>query len=109
MNNVSFWLYLAVMAAVTYLIRMLPLVLVKRKITNRYLLSFLYYIPYAVLTVMTVPAALYATGSEVAAGAGLAVALVLAWRRRSLLTVAAGAVAGTLAAQAVLTYLVPLL
>jgi len=105
----SFWLYLLVAAGVTYLIRMLPLVLVKRRIGNRFVLSFLYYIPYAVLTVMTVPAVLYATGSAVTAAAGVAVAAVLAWRRRSLLTVAAGAVAGVLAAQLVIRFLLPLL
>jgi len=58
MNN--FFLYLAVMAGVTYLIRMLPLVLMRRKLQNRFLLSFLYYIPYAVLSVMTIPAIFYA-------------------------------------------------
>lgn len=109
MHEYRFPVYLLVMAGVTYLVRMLPLVLVKKKITNRFLLSFLHYIPYAVLTVMTVPAALYATGSEITAGAGLVVALILAWRRKSLITVALGAVIGALAAQAVLTYLVPLL
>lgn len=101
---ISFWSYLAVGAIVTYLVRMLPLVLVKRRIHSRFLLSFLYYIPYAVLTVMTVPACLYATGSMATAAVGIAAALVLAWRKKSLLIVAAGAVAGVLAAQAVMTY-----
>lgn len=109
MDKYGFWLYLLVMAGVTYLVRMLPLVLVKRKITNRFILSFLHYVPYAVLTVMTVPAALYATGSEITAAAALLAALVLAWRRQSLLVVAAGAVAGALLGQGFLTYLLPLL
>ena len=52
----SFFAYLIVMAGVTYLIRMIPFVLVKEKIKNRFILSFLHYIPYAVLTVMTIPA-----------------------------------------------------
>ena len=107
MREYSFWLYLLVMAGVTYLVRMLPLVLIKKKITNRFVLSFLYYIPYAVLSVMTVPAALYATGNMITAVAGLAVALILAWYRKGLLTVAAGAVAGVLAAQAVVTFVLP--
>ena len=96
------------MAGVTYLIRMLPLVLVKKRIHNRFLLSFLYYIPYAVLTVMTVPAVLYATGSIVTAAVGIVAAVALAWRRRSLIVVAAGAVAGVLLAQLVILYVVPL-
>ncbi len=87
MNN--FWMYLLVMAGVTYLIRMLPLVLLKKKITNRFLLSFLYYIPYAVLAVMTVPAIFSATEKPVAAALGFVCAVVLAWLEKSLLTVAA--------------------
>ena len=84
-----FFLYLAVMAGVTYLIRMLPLVLIKRKIQNRFLLSFLYYMPYAVLAVMTVPAMFYASSSILAAALGFLMAVVLAYFRKSLITVAA--------------------
>lgn len=109
MREYSFWIYLIVTAGVTYLVRMLPLVLIKKKITNRFILSFLYYIPYAVLSVMTVPAVLYATGSIRTAAVGLAAALVLAWKRKGLLTVAAGAVVGVLAAQAVEIFVLPLL
>ena len=85
---VKFALYLLVMAGVTYLVRMLPLVLVKGKIENRFIRSFLYYVPYAVLSVMTVPAIFYATSSIVSAIVGFCVALVLAYLERSLLTVA---------------------
>ena len=85
----SFFIYLLVMAGVTYLVRMLPLVLVKRKFTNRYLLSFLYYMPYAVLSVMTVPAIFEATGSLASAAVGFAVAVLLAYIGKSLVTVAA--------------------
>jgi len=84
----SFFIYLIVMAAVTYLIRMIPLVLVKKKIKNRYILSFLYYIPYAVLSVMTVPAIFYSVQSFVAAVAGFLTAVILAYMKKSLLTVA---------------------
>ena len=85
----SFPVYLMVMAGITYLIRMLPLVLIKKKIQNRFLISFLYYIPYTVLAVMTVPAIFYATSSPVSAGFGFVVAISLALCKRSLLTVAA--------------------
>lgn len=86
MNN--FWVYLAVMAGVTYLIRLLPLILVKRKIKNRFLLSFLYYVPYAVLAVMTVPAIFSSTGNVISATVGFVVALLFAYFEKSLLTVA---------------------
>ena len=95
----SFYVYLLVTAGTTYLVRMLPLVLMKGKITNRFLLSFLHYIPYAVLSVMTIPAIFSATGSLTSAAAGFAVALLLAWKGRSLLTVAAAACAAVLAAE----------
>lgn len=83
-----FFLYLAVMAGVTYLVRMLPLVLIKKKIENRFLLSFLYYMPYAVLSVMTVPAIFFATESVLAASIGFLVAIVLAYFGKSLVVVA---------------------
>ena len=85
----SFIKYLAVMAGVTYLIRMLPLVLIKKKLKNRFLKSFLYYIPYAVLSVRTVPAIFTSTGSVVSATAGFVTAVILAYFERGLLTVAA--------------------
>lgn len=89
MNNTPFFLYLLVMAGVTYLIRMIPLVLIKKKITNRTILSFLHYIPFTVLAVMTVPAIFSSTSSVLSATCGFAVAILLAFRRKSLLTVAA--------------------
>ena len=98
----NFYVYLLVTAGTTYLVRMLPLVLMKGKITNRFLLSFLHYIPYAVLSVMTIPAIFSATGDVRTAAVGFAVAMVLAWRGRSLLTVAAAACAAVLAAELIL-------
>ena len=92
----NFFLYLLTAAGVTYLIRMLPLVLVKKKIQNRFLLSFLYYIPYAVLSVMTIPAIFYATEHTLTAVAGFAVALLLAYRQKSLVTVASFSCAAVL-------------
>ena len=98
----KFLVYLISTAGTTYLVRMLPLVLMKGKITKRFLLSFLHYIPYAVLSVMTIPAIFYATGDLRTAAAGFAVAMVLAWKGRSLLTVAAAACAAVLAAELML-------
>ena len=80
-----------VMAAASWLPRMLPLVLFRRKIKNRLVRSFLYYVPYAVLTAMTIPAIFMATRSVWSAAVGLLAALILGWRGRSLLIVAIGA------------------
>ena len=71
-------IYIAVMAGVTYLIRMLPFTLFRKKITSRFMRSFLEYIPYAVLAAMTVPAIFYSTGDMVTAAVGTAVALAAA-------------------------------
>lgn len=90
MSDISlFFKYLAVMAITTYLIRMLPLVLCQKKITNRFVRSFLYYIPYAVLGAMTFPAIFSSTGNVYSATAGCLVAIFLGWKEKSLLTVAA--------------------
>ncbi|MBQ1607361.1 MAG: AzlD domain-containing protein [Lachnospiraceae bacterium] len=83
--------YILLMAVTTYLIRMLPLVLFQKEIKNKYIQSFLYYVPFACLTAMTVPAIFYATGSVISAAAGLVVALFLGWRGKSLPTVALAA------------------
>lgn len=91
--------YLLTMALVTYLIRAVPLVLIKRKIENRFVISFLYYMPYAVLSVMTVPAVFFATGNVLSAAAGVLVALILAFLKRDLLTVAIGASAAVFLAE----------
>ena len=88
MHNTPFWLYALVCGGVTYLIRMLPLVLMKKKPKSRFVLSFLYYIPYAVLSVMTIPAILYATGSLVSGIVGLVCAVVLAYYEKGLSVVA---------------------
>ena len=87
----KFLCYLLIMAGVTYLIRMIPLVFFRKKIKSRFLRSFLYYIPYAVLTAMTFPAIFYSTDSLISAAVGTAVALLLAFLNRSLIIVAAGA------------------
>jgi len=93
MDFMKFLPYLIVMAGVTYLVRMIPFVLMKKKIENRFINSFLYYVPYTVLAAMTFPAILYATGSLVSAIAGLLVAILIAFRGKGLLIVAIGACA----------------
>ncbi|MBQ3022257.1 MAG: AzlD domain-containing protein [Clostridia bacterium] len=87
-------LCIAVMASVTYLIRVIPMVLFRKKIENKFIQSFLYYVPYAVLAAMTFPAVFSSTASTVSAVGGCTVALLLAYCRRSLLTVALGGAAG---------------
>ncbi len=82
------YVYIACMAIVTYLIRVLPLTLVRREIRNVYIRSFLYYVPYATLAVMTFPAIIDSTGSQWSGLAALAAGIVLAWRGASLLQVA---------------------
>ena len=70
----DFWIYLLILAGSTYLIRAIPFAALRKKITNRYVRSFLHYIPYSVLTAMTLPAAIYATGNVISGAAGLIVA-----------------------------------
>jgi len=88
MSTRSFFIYLAIMAGSTYLIRAIPFAAVKNKIENRFIRSFLYYIPYAVLSAMTIPAIFLATGSWISATAGLVAAVILALRGKGLTTVA---------------------
>ncbi len=84
----NIYVYILVMAGVTYLIRMLPMALVKKEITSPYIKSFLYYVPYACLAAMTFPAILSATDSTVSATIGFVVAMIAAYKEKSLLTVA---------------------
>lgn len=82
------YIYILVMAGVTYLIRVLPITLAKKEIVNPYIKSFLYYVPYACLAAMTFPAILSATASRISAMAGFGAALIAAYKEKSLLTVA---------------------
>lgn len=92
MNTTSLLLYIAVMAGVTYLVRMLPLAVFQRKITNRFIRSFLYYVPYAVLGAMTFPAIFFSVGDSstaiISAAVGCCVALILALFEKKLIMVA---------------------
>lgn len=87
------YLYILVMAGVTYLIRVLPLTLIRKEIKNRTIRSFLYYVPYVTLAVMTFPAMLEATGSIWSGLAALVVGIALAWFGGSLFQVAVAACA----------------
>ena len=85
MKNSTFFIYLLILAGTTYLIRVIPFIAIKEKINNRFIRSFLYYIPYAVLTI---PAIFYATNWWVGAVAGLLVAVLFALKGKGLTTVA---------------------
>lgn len=89
----SIVIYIAVMAGVTYLVRMIPFNFFRKQIKSRFFRSFLYYIPYAVLSAMTIPAIFYSTGSMVTAIAGTVVAVVLAYFNLPLIVVALAAAA----------------
>lgn len=88
MRSGNVYIYIAAMAIVTYLVRTLPLTLVRREIKNVYIRSFLYYVPYVTLSVMTFPSILEVTGSQWSGLAALLVGLLLAWKGASLFKVA---------------------
>lgn len=90
--NGNIYIYILVMALVTYLIRMLPLTLIRTEIKNIFVRSFLYYVPYVTLSVMTFPAILYATKGIYSGIAGFVVALIVAAKGGSLVKVAAASV-----------------
>jgi len=100
----NYYSLLFVMAGVTYLVRMLPLAVLKRRLENRFVRSLLLYIPYAVLGAMTFPAILYSTQYMAAAAAGLVVAVVLALLEKDLLVVALSACGAVVIAEAALRY-----
>jgi branched-subunit amino acid transport protein len=95
--------YILVMAVVTYLIRMIPLSFFRKKITNQFVLSLLYYVPYAVLSAMTFPAILFGTSSILSAAVGLVAAVVMAFMERSLLTVALSSCTAALIVEIILS------
>lgn len=100
MNNI--WIYILVSAGVSYLIRVTPLVLIRREIANRTLRSFLYYVPYVTLAVMTFPAIVEATQSPAAGVLALVAGTVLAWKGGSLFLVAAACCLVVLASEFIL-------
>ena len=92
MDNLYLLICIAVMSVTTYLIRVTPMVVFRKKINNVRVKSFLFYVPYTVLAAMTFPAIFSSTGTYVSAIAGCAVAVLLAFFRRGLVIVALGAV-----------------
>ena len=99
------YLYILVMAGVTYLIRMLPLALSKKEITSNYIKSFLYYVPYACLAAMTFLAILHSTASIYSALVGLITAVIAAYKGKGLLVVALAACAAVFIAERILAFL----
>ena len=98
----SIIIYIAVMAGVTYLIRMIPFAAFRKKIKSRFVKSILYYLPYAVLAAMTVPAIFYSTGNIKSAVVGTVVAVVIAFFEKPLIIVALAAAASGLIADLII-------
>ena len=101
----NIYLYILVMAVTTYLIRAVPLTLLKKPIRSRFLRSFLHYVPVACLTAMTFPAILYATEHMISGAVGLAVAVFFAFRNKSLLVVALAGSAAVFLTEQLLRFL----
>ena len=101
----SIYLYVLVMTVTTYLIRALPLTLLKKPIKNRFVKSFLHYVPTACLAAMTFPAILTATEHMIAGAIGLVVAVVLALHKKSLIVVAVAACAAVFITEQIIKFL----
>ncbi len=102
MNNNTYFIYLLIVVLTTYLIRAIPFSLITKKVTNLYIKSFLYYIPYTVLAAMTIPSALYVTGSIYSAIAGIIVALIVSIKKSNLTLVALASVLGALVVEIIM-------
>ena len=100
----SIYIYILTMAVTTYLIRVLPLTVFRKPIRSRFLKSFLHYVPYACLTAMTFPAILYDTAYMASGAAALVIAVWLAYRGKSLLTVSLASCAAVFAAEQILGF-----
>ena len=96
------YIYILICFAVIYLVRVLPLTLIRRPITSRFLRSFLYYVPYVTLAVMTFPAIVEATRSPWAGGLALFTGVILAWKGADLFKVAVACCLVVLIAEAIL-------
>ena len=101
----NIYLYILVMAVTTYLIRALPLTLLKKPVQSRFLRSFLYYVPTTCLTAMTFPAILYATDHMLSGLVGLAIAVLLALKNRSLIVVAVASCAAVYLVEQLIKFL----
>ena len=100
----NLYVYILAMAVTTYLIRMLPLTVFRKPIKSRFIKSFLHYVPYDCLTAMTFPAILYDTTYMVSGAAALVVAITLAYRGKSLLTVSLASCAAVFLCERILVY-----
>ena len=100
------FLMVSAMAVITYLIRLIPMVLFKKKIKNRFINTLLYYIPYAVLSAMTFPFIIFSSGHIVSAAIGTAVALIASFTKRSLVVVAILTSIAVLCSELVIVYLI---
>ena len=100
----SIYVYIFAMALTTYLIRVLPLTIFRKPIRSRFLRSFLYYVPYVCLTAMTFPAILSSTASILSGAAALVVAILLAYRGKSLIVVALSSSAAVLIVEGLLEF-----
>ena len=101
----NIYVYIFTMALTTYLIRVLPLTIFRKPIRSRFLRSFLHYVPYACLTAMTFPAILSSTASILSGAAALIVAILLAYRGKSLIVVAVSSSAAALIVELILKFL----
>ena len=101
----SIYWYILAMAVTTYLIRALPLLFMKKPIQSRFLRSFLYYVPVACLTAMTFPAILDTTDHMISGAVGLVLAVLLALRKKSLITVAVAACLGVFLTEQIIKFL----
>ena len=102
----NLYLYILAMAVTTYLIRMLPLTVFRKPIRSRFVKSFLHYVPYACLTAMTFPAIIYDTTYLLSGAAALVVAVVLAFRGKSLLTVSLASCAAVFISERILAFFI---
>ena len=98
----DFWIYLAILAGSTYLIRAIPFAAISKKIENKFIKSFLFYVPYAVIAAMTLPAALFATGNVLSAVVGLLAGAIFAYIGKSLTVVAAASCIAALVTEMIL-------
>ncbi len=101
----NIYIYILTMAIVTYLIRAIPLTVFTKKIKNKFVLSFLYYVPYTCLTVMTIPSIFSSTSSLLSAVAGFLVAVILGYFKKGLVTVAVSATITVFIVETIINYI----
>ena len=105
MNPIYVLICTLIMAFVTYLSRVTPLVLFRKEINNKFIRSFLAYVPYAVLAAMTVPDVFFSTSNTISATIGFIAALILSYTEKSLLVVAAGSTVVVLIAETIMNFI----